>query len=173
MRTLGIILVVLAAATLLWGLMPPRDLGRDQQEAAAILQERRFNGLLFAGLLAAVGIILIVVNRPAEPVQAVAVDQWLNISVTAQAGTIIKSAITDRGYPPGSGVRISAGTSPDEMEVKYDLPSSDLEDFVSDSGGVLVFVHKSLVPKLEGKCIDCVNGALVVAAIPTEGRSLD
>jgi hypothetical protein len=173
MRTVGIILVVLGALTLLWGLTPPHDLGRDQQEAAAIIHERRFDGLVGAGLLAAVGFILIAMYRPAALVQAVAVEQWLTIPVTAQAASIIKSAIIDRGYPAGSGVRISEGTSPEELDVKYDLSSADPDDCVSDSGGVLVFVHRSLVPKLQDKCVDCVNGALLVAANPTEGRNLD
>jgi Fe-S cluster assembly iron-binding protein IscA len=160
MRTAGTVLLVLGCLYLLWGLVPPGDRAANLDEAQAMARERRLDGFVGGALLLTVGFVLRLLHRAPATVNAVAVENWLSIPVTADAERAIKSTIAERRYPSGSGIRIIEGPSTTQFDVKYDLPSDDADDCMAESNGVTIFVHKSLASRIRDKCIDLKDGTL-------------
>jgi Fe-S cluster assembly iron-binding protein IscA len=165
MRQIGFVLIVLGALQIVSQLILPASLPPTPGVERDLAIERQYNGGFLGVCVIATGVMLLVLNRQPEPVQAVAVEQWISIPLTAEAIRFVRSEMQERRYPPGSGLRIVAGEESGTLALKFDLASDDVHDCVGESHGIAVFVHKSLVSRLKNNCIDFIDGSLAVVPV--------
>ena len=93
-----------------------------------------------------------------------------NAATKAQTERAAENAVrimAERGFPPGSALRIEVQGKRGEgtYVVSYDdLPTSDGQDWVGTSHGVPVLVAKRLAPLVQGMSIDFQDGRYVFKA---------
>lgn len=84
------------------------------------------------------------------------------IKLTGRAADAAVKLMAERGFPPGSGVRIevTGRHPPRHYEITYDdIPMRSERDWITESNGVTILVFKKDARKVDGLTIDFHQGA--------------
>src|SRR5262245_60576740 len=135
MRTLGIVLMILAGMLIVSGAI---DLAKRKGSIAAdglSESQQRMDVFVPAALVAVIGFALAMLSKRAAIITATPVDQWLSIEVTSAASNHAKRLIAEGRYPPGTGLRIIAGDTAGVFESKYDIADDGGGDCIGEDNG--------------------------------------
>jgi len=83
------------------------------------------------------------------------------VSLTEKAAEAARREMAERGFPPGSAVRVDVhgARRPRRYEVTYDeLPATSGRDWIGRSHGIPVLVFKKDAPRLKGLVVDFQDG---------------
>jgi Fe-S cluster assembly iron-binding protein IscA len=84
------------------------------------------------------------------------------VRLTRRAAEAALKQMEERGFPPGSAIRIDVAGKrrPRRYEITYDeVPLTEGRDWISQSNGVTILVFKKDAPRLKGLTVDFQQGA--------------
>jgi hypothetical protein len=166
MRVAGIVLLVLGAMMIASSLLKLAVQQPQSIEKGVAQSQSGLDAVIPGGIVAAVGFVLLAMRKPNSVMTAVAVEDWIPVTLTPAAAEFALRAIVDRRFPPGTGLRLERDSASDSFVVKFDAPSETDEDFVGENRGVAVFIEKRFGSDCAGQLIDVIDGRLVVVSAP-------
>jgi Fe-S cluster assembly iron-binding protein IscA len=94
---------------------------------------------------------------------------WSAVVLTERAARAAQSIMADRGFPPGSALRVDVTGKfrPYEYEITYDdQPEREGPDWVGQSRGIVILVSKKDIQKCIGLTIDFLDGRFTFEESP-------
>jgi Fe-S cluster assembly iron-binding protein IscA len=84
------------------------------------------------------------------------------VTLTPAAAELARKIVSERGFPPGTALRIVRHKDGDRrIDVQYDVPADDDRDWIGESLSIVVLIDKTIASELEGLTIDAANGQYV------------
>jgi hypothetical protein len=89
-------------------------------------------------------------------------NQSISISLAPDAAEFARRAIVNRGYPPGTGLRVADVGKGGDFVVQFDVSSDLAEDWIGEHLGVPVLVEARMAKSVSGKTIELIDGNLTL-----------